>query len=138
LDGETSLDASAQTLARGASTILVVEDEDDVRRLIVDLLSDAGHDVLEAANAREAMAIAADHRGTIHLLLTDMVMPGLNGRKLAESLRDLHPESKVLLVSGYSESLVSADPLAQSIRYLAKPFTPEHLTRVVNEAIAGG
>jgi PAS domain S-box-containing protein len=138
LDGETSLDASAQTLARGASTILVVEDEDDVRRLIVDLLSDAGHDVLEAANAREAMAIAVDHRGTIHLLLTDMVMPGLNGRKLAESLRDLHPESKVLLVSGYSESLVSADPLAQSIRYLAKPFTPEHLTRVVNEAIAGG
>jgi two-component system, cell cycle sensor histidine kinase and response regulator CckA len=127
---------AVRALVRGASTVLVVEDEDAVRRLIVDLLQDSGYDVLEAANAEEAMAIGAGYAGAIHLLLTDMVMPGMNGRKLAEGLRNLHPESKVLLVSGYSESLVSADPLDKSIRYLQKPFTPEHLTRVVNEAIA--
>jgi DNA-binding NtrC family response regulator len=67
-----------------------------------------------------------------------MVMPGMNGRKLTEALHSSHPESKVLLMSGYSESLVSADPLDRSIRYLQKPFTPEHLTRVVHEAIAKG
>ncbi len=125
------------TLVRGASTILVVEDEEAVRRLVVDLLRGAGYRVLEAAEAQEAMAIATEHREAIHLLLTDMVMPGLSGRKLADSLRDLHPESKVLLVSGYSESLVSADALDKSIRYLQKPFTPEHLTRVVKEALVG-
>jgi two-component system, cell cycle sensor histidine kinase and response regulator CckA len=124
------------TLVRGASTILVVEDEEAVRRLVVDLLRGAGYRVLEAAEAQEAMAIATEHREAIHLLLTDMVMPGLSGRKLADSLRDLHPESKVLLVSGYSESLVSADALDKSIRYLQKPFTPEHLTRVVKQALA--
>ncbi len=126
------------TLVRGASTILVVEDEEAVRRLVVDLLRGAGYRVLEAAEAQEAMAIATEHREAIHLLLTDMVMPGLSGRKLADSLRDLHPESKVLLVSGYSESLVSADALDKSIRYLQKPFTPEHLTRVVKEALVEG
>ena len=136
--GTIQASAVARRLVRGASTVLVVEDEDAVRRLIVDLLRDTGYQVLEAANAQEAMAIGAEYAGAIHLLLTDMVMPGMNGRKLAESLRDLHPEAKVLLVSGYSESLVSADPLDKGIRYLQKPFTPEHLTRVVNEAIAEG
>jgi PAS domain S-box-containing protein len=127
--------APAGALVRGASTVLIVEDEEAVRRLIVDLLRGAGYDVLEAADAEEAMAVGEAYAGAIHLLLTDMVMPGMNGRKLAEALRSSHPESKVLLVSGYSESLVSADPLDRSIRYLQKPFTPEHLTRVVHEAI---
>jgi two-component system, cell cycle sensor histidine kinase and response regulator CckA len=126
---------ATSALVRGASTVLVVEDEEAVRRLIVDLLKDAGYDVMEAADAEGAIAIGAGYTGAIHLLLTDMVMPGLNGRKLAESLRELHPESKVLLVSGYSDSLVSAGPLDRSIRYLQKPFTPEHLTRVVHETI---
>jgi PAS domain S-box-containing protein len=130
--------AAAPTLVRGASTVLVVEDEDDVRRLIVDLLRGAGYAVLEAADAEQAIAIGAEHAGAIHLLLTDMVMPGMNGRKLTEALRRSHPESKVLLMSGYSESLVSADPLDRSIRYLQKPFTPEHLTRVVHESITEG
>jgi two-component system, cell cycle sensor histidine kinase and response regulator CckA len=130
--------AAAPTLVRGASTVLVVEDEDDVRRLIVDLLRGAGYAVLEAADAEKAVAIGAEHSGAIHLLLTDMVMPGMNGRKLAEALHNSHPESKVVLVSGYSESLISADPLDRSIRYLQKPFTPEHLTRVVHEAITEG
>jgi PAS domain S-box-containing protein len=121
-------------LIRGASTVLVVEDEEAVRRLVADLLSDAGYEVLEAADAEAAMALASARRDTIHLLLTDMVMPGLSGRKLADRVRTLHPEAKVLLVSGYSESLTAED-LGKSIRYLPKPFTPEQLTRIVKEAI---
>lgn len=74
------------TLLRGARTVLVVEDEDDVRRFIVDLLRGAGYAVLEVAGAEEALAIGARHSEAIHLLLTDMVMPGMNGRKRAETL----------------------------------------------------
>jgi two-component system, cell cycle sensor histidine kinase and response regulator CckA len=128
---------AAPKLVPGASTVLVVEDEESVRRFVVDLLKGAGYDVLEAADGQEAMAIATAHGDAIHLLLTDMVMPGISGLKLAEGVVGLHPESKVLLVSGYSESLRSAGPLDHSIRYLQKPFTPEHLTRSVKEAIAG-
>ena len=128
-------DVAPQTLVRGASTILVVEDEEAVRRLIIDLLKGAGYEVLAAANAQEAMIVAQERRGAIHLLLTDMVMPGLSGRKLADDLRGVHPESKVLLMSGYSETLAGANALEAGIRYLQKPFTPEQLTRVVSETI---
>jgi DNA-binding NtrC family response regulator len=121
---------------RGASTVLVVEDEDAVRRLIADLLKTSGYEVLEAAHAEDAMSIASSRSEAIHLLLTDMVMPGMSGRKLADSLRELHPESKVLLMSGYSEVLTAENAMSPEIRYLQKPFTPEQLTRVVSETIA--
>ena len=120
----------------GASTVLVVEDEGGVRQFVADLLRSAGYAVLEAANGQEAMAIANRYRGAIHLLLTDMVMPGITGLQLAEGVLGLHPEAKVLLVSGYSESLGSSAPLDGNIHFLQKPFTPEHLTRTVKEAIA--
>ena len=123
------------TLVRGAGTVLVVEDEEAVRGLMTDLLRRAGHKVLEAENAEDALRLAGNYPETIHLLLTDMMMPGLTGRKLADSLRELHPESKVLVVSGYSESLLSGSPLEPGMRYLQKPFTPEQLTRIVSEAI---
>jgi PAS domain S-box-containing protein len=122
-------------LRRAARTVLVVEDEDSVRRLITDLLKRDGYDILEAANAQEALILAAGRRSAIHLLVTDMVMPGATGRELAERLRLLHPESKVVLVSGYSESLNAAASLDEGISYLQKPFTPEHLTRVVRETL---
>ena len=121
---------------RAARTVLVVEDEASVRRLITDLLKREGYDILEASNAQEALILAAGHRSSIHLLVTDMVMPGASGRELADSLRLLHPETKVVLVSGYSESLNSAAPLDDGICYLQKPFSPEHLTRIVRETLA--
>ncbi len=131
-------EAAQKTLVRGSSTILVVEDEESVRRLITDLLRSAGYEVVEAANAQEAMEIAETHPGTLHVLLTDMVMPGISGRKLADSLREIHPEAKVLLMSGYSETLASPNRIGPDIRYLQKPFTPEQLTRLVSEALAEG
>ena len=134
--GDTAPESRIPTLIRGAGTVLVVEDEEAVRGLMTDLLRRAGHKVLEAENAEDALHLAGGYRESIHLLLTDMMMPGLSGRKLADSLRELHPESKVLVVSGYSESLLSASPLEPGMRYLQKPFTPEQLTRIVSEAIA--
>ena len=120
---------------RAGRTVLVVEDEESVRRLLTDLLKRDGYDVLQAPNAEEALGLAVRYRGPIHLLVTDMVMPGASGRELADSLRRLHPESKVVLVSGYSESLSSAGPLDVAIHYLQKPFAPEHLTRLVRDVI---
>ena len=136
-DASSSLDKPAPRPAKGGGTVLVVEDEEGVRHLITDLLKRAGYAVLEASNAQEAIVLATEHRAPIRLLLTDVVMPGLSGRKLADRLRDLHPEAKVLLVSGYSELLGPTEPLDENIRYLQKPFTPEHLTRVVSETLAG-
>ena len=130
-------EAGIPKLLGGTNTILVVEDEPAVRRFVAELLRGTGYDVLEASNGQEAISVAANHRGAIHLLLTDMMMPGMTGLQLAADLCELHPESKVVVVSGYSEGFSPAAPLAHNIRYLQKPFTPEHLTRAVREAIAG-
>jgi PAS domain S-box-containing protein len=125
-----------RAIMRGTSTILVAEDEEALRRLITELLTAAGYEVLAAADAQQAVAIAEKRGKPIDLLLTDMVMPGLSGRKLAEVLRSMHPESKVLLMSGYSASLSSPNQIGPGIGYLPKPFTPEQLTRTVSEALA--
>ena len=86
----------------GSETILVVEDQDELRSLICEVLEDAGHTVLAAANGLEALARAESHGGAVDLLLTDVVMPGMNGRELAERLTALRPGLRVLFVSGYA------------------------------------
>jgi CheY-like chemotaxis protein len=121
--------------AKGSSTVLVVEDEPSVRRFTMAVLRNAGYELLEAANAEEALEVAGGHHGPIHLLLTDMVMPGLTGTELANHLRAIHPESRVLLVSGYSEALVDQE-LDESMLYLQKPFTPDQLTKTVAKAVS--
>ena len=123
-------------IVRGSSTVLVVEDELSVRRFTMAVLRNAGYHLLEAANAEEALAVAGGHLGPIHLLLTDMVMPGLTGTELALHFRVIHPESKVLLVSGYSGELVNHDAIGDSIHYLQKPFTPDQLTRTVARVVS--
>ena len=126
----------APAMVRGSSTVLVVEDELSVRRFTVAVLKNAGYELLEAANAEEALSVAGGYLGPIHLLLTDMVMPGLTGTELAIHLRVIHPESKVLLVSGYSEELVEHEAIGHSIHYLQKPFTPDQLTRTVAKVVS--
>jgi two-component system, cell cycle sensor histidine kinase and response regulator CckA len=122
-------------LTRGESTILVVEDDPAVRAFTTTVLRDAGHMLLEAANGDEALEIAERHRGPIHLLLTDMVMPGLSGMDLVAELRLVRPECRALLVSGYSETLIGENAIDESTRYLQKPFSPEQLSRTVNAVL---
>jgi len=116
----------------GDETVLVVEDQEAVRRLTRTILEEHGYRVLEAASGAEAHAVARGHAGEIDLLLTDVVMPGMDGRTLSEQLRDLRPNLRVILMSGYAGDLIAhGDALASGLAYIQKPFRPEELATKV-------
>ncbi|MDQ6654632.1 MAG: ATP-binding protein [Verrucomicrobiota bacterium] len=117
-------------------TVLVAEDEDIVRELVCDVLSEQGYNVICAADGHEAIQRAAEFDGDIHLLVTDVVMPQMNGPELAEKLLETRPGMRVLFVSGYSDNDISDHGVIDSrIDLLPKPFTPERLARKVREVI---
>jgi CheY-like chemotaxis protein len=121
---------------RGNETILLVEDAEPLRKLAHLFLRDNGYQVLTAADGSEAQQVAAQNAGPIHLLLTDVVMPGINGRVLAEQLAPLHPAMKVLYMSGYTDSFIAGHGvLEEGLHLLHKPFTEEALTRKVRELL---
>jgi len=127
--------ASPRSL-HGTETILLVEDEEEVRSLERRVLVSQGYEVLETSSAGKALELAENHKGTIHLLLTDVVMPGRNGPELAERLRRQHREIKVLYVSGYTGEAISSHGLLESGKaFLQKPFTPEALAGKVREVL---
>ena len=116
--------------------MLVVEDEDALRALIWRILQDAGYTVLEAANGDEALRVAAGYLGTIHLLVTDVVMPGLGGRGAAERLTELHPGMGVLYLSGYTDdAVVRHGVLHDKVNFIQKPFTLAALAWKVREVL---
>ncbi len=121
---------------RGAETVLVVEDAASVRVVTRQVLERYGYTVLEAPDGETALHLAAKHPGPIHLLLTDVVMPGLSGRQLVEQLARLRPDMKALYTSGYAANAIAHHGILESgIAYLAKPFTPETLARRVREVL---
>jgi signal transduction histidine kinase/CBS domain-containing protein len=124
--------------AEGTETVLVVEDEPEIRTLICKNLRTLGYTVLDAANGADALGIARQFTRPIHLLLTDMVMPQLGGQALADTLTGLHPEMTVLYISGYTnEPLVPEGALPRGSAFLQKPFTQEALGRKVRESLNG-
>jgi PAS domain S-box-containing protein len=120
----------------GSETVLVVEDEEMVRNIAVEILRRYGYRVLAAGDGQEAMEISEGHEGPIHLLLTDVVMPGMSGRDLAKILKGLHPEIKMLYMSGYTDNaIVHHAILDKGIVFIQKPFTPVDLARKVREVL---
>jgi PAS domain S-box-containing protein len=126
-----------QRSARGSETILVVEDEGSVRRLAVLGLRSNGYLVLEAANAAEALRVAATEHD-IALVVSDVVMPGMRGPELAARLRELRPGARMVLMSGHADAPEAfRDELGQFIPFLQKPFTPDRLARKVRAVLDG-
>ncbi|HXA94524.1 MAG TPA: response regulator [Candidatus Dormibacteraeota bacterium] len=112
-------------------TILIVDDDAWVRALVRDVLAGDGYRVLEAADGQEAIRVAAEHPGPIHLLLTDVVMPGVNGCELAAGLSGLLPGLKVMFMSAYDRDFLMMRGLQPSGPVITKPFTVEYLARRV-------
>jgi CheY-like chemotaxis protein len=122
--------------AGGAETILLVEDETGVREVVCRLLEQAGYRVLAAADSQDALRLGRDYPGPIHLLFTDVVMPGMGGRELANRIQPQHPHLKILFMSGYTENaIIHHGVLDSGIAFINKPFKYETLAKKVREVL---
>jgi PAS domain S-box-containing protein len=125
-----------QTVVGGNETILVVEDEETVRKLMVQVLRDSGYEVLQASNGQEALDLASEHKEAIHLLVTDIVMPELGGRELSEALSVVRPAMNRLFISGFTDdAMVHQGVLSQDFAFLQKPFSPNRLAQKVRQTL---
>jgi CheY-like chemotaxis protein len=121
-----------EELTGGNETILVVEDDEEVRKLAVHILKKRGYKVLEATEGVEAISIGKKYKDPIHLLVTDVVMPKMNGQAVAEELSGVHPETKVLYMSGYTDNTIAHfGVLEEGVEYIQKPFAVDNLVRQV-------
>jgi signal transduction histidine kinase len=121
---------------QGQETVLVVEDEELVRRVARRILQNYGYTILEASTGKEALVIGEEYSGPIHLLLTDVMMPEMGGKELVDHWKDQHPETKIIFTSGYTENaIVHNGNLEPDIHFIQKPYRPHALARKVREVL---
>ena len=121
----------------GGYTVLVVDDEEAVRRLAVRMLTWTGYQAIEARHGREALAAIEQHPGPIHLVLTDIKMPGMNGRELGRHVEQRWPGKPILYMSGFASEVFQGGLLEPGAPFLAKPFTQEDLANKVRALLEG-
>ena len=129
--------SSAQRPERpsGGYTVLVVDDEEAVRRLACRMLTWTGYQALEARHGREALATIEEHNGPVHLVLTDIKMPGMNGRELGRHIEERWPGKPILYMSGFASEVFRSGLLDSGTPFLAKPFTQDDLAAKVRELL---
>jgi CheY-like chemotaxis protein len=131
-----SPDQAELSTHRGTKTILLVEDQPDVRKLVGSLLADLGYEVLKAADGEQALALAQQGSTPIHLVLTDLVMPGISGSELAARLAAIRPGLRTLYMSGYADRTpADRDAPAYQQNSIGKPFSPAALAAKVREVL---
>lgn len=126
-------------MLQGSETILIVDDNQYICHLVIETLQPLGYTCLHATSGEDALNLLRDYNGEVHLLLTDVVMPGMSGKELAEKIRKEWPEIKVLFMSGYTENIIAHHGVLQpGINYISKPITPVTLTRKIREILHDG
>jgi two-component system, cell cycle sensor histidine kinase and response regulator CckA len=136
LSSEVRITKPAEHSPRGCETLLLVEDEASVRQASRQFLTRSGYNVLEATDGEDAIRASREHRGPIHLMITDVVMPRMGGPRLAERLAEERPDMKVLFVSGYAENTVlQHGKIDVTTRFLQKPFSLKALARKAREVL---
>jgi CheY-like chemotaxis protein len=123
---------------KGSEVVLLVEDEEIVRKLARTILESSGYKVFEACNGRQGLAFCEAHPGPIDLLVSDVVMPELGGRELAEGAIKLRPAMKVMFMSGHTQDVILKEGVDKGTPFLQKPFTPAALARKVRETLDAG
>jgi len=136
-DLESVVDSSStESFQGGSETILLVEDDMDVRLTARVILSSLGYEVIDACDGKEALKVAKEYNGKIHVVFADVVMPNMSGRELVEKLKDIHPEIKVLYTSGYSGDYAGdIDISNKDISFIKKPYTRAELARKIRELL---
>jgi CheY-like chemotaxis protein len=130
--------ADTEAAASGSETILVVEDQEEVRRFTCDVLRRYGYTILAAASGDEALSVLAEHAGSVDLMITDLVMPGMTGRELADRVAASRPGIPTLFMSGYSDEVATRQGvLGRDAAYLQKPFAPKTLADKIREVLTG-
>jgi CheY-like chemotaxis protein len=133
---EIEIKKTSDELLKGTETILLVEDEELVRTLTRQILEECGYTILEARHGVEALSICEEHGSEIDLLLTDVVMPQMGGRELAERFAPLYPQMRILFTSGYTDdAVVRHGVIAAGTNFIQKPFTPQGLAHKVREVL---
>jgi response regulator RpfG family c-di-GMP phosphodiesterase len=133
---KTSTGGYAEALIRGRETILLVEDEHAILKLAKRMLETQGYTVLAASLPGEAIRLAKEHIGEIHLLMTDVIMPEMNGRDLAKNLLSLYPFIKRLFTSGYTADVIANQGiLDEGVHFIQKPFSMQDLAAKVHEVL---
>ena len=137
VEAESERPASRVRKMEAAATVLVAEDEAGVRGLVRQTLEELGYTVLEATDGYKALQLVEERKGEIHLLLTDVIMPLMNGHELAKRMKSIRPQTKVLYMSGYTDDVLAFHGIAQpEIDFIQKPFTPSDLAGKVQMVLA--
>ncbi|HET9465750.1 MAG TPA: response regulator [Gemmatimonadales bacterium] len=133
----TRTNSAATERPRGGHTVLVVDDEEAVRHLACRMLTWMGYQALEASHGREAIATIEQHAGAIHLVLTDIKMPGMSGRELGRHVEQRWPGKPILYMSGFASEVFQGGLLEAGAPFLPKPFTQEDLAQKVRSLLQG-